>query len=153
MDVVGEEFQGVVERCVSSGRQYRISFGGGWLGPGAGNEYLFPARSLAYRLACAHIGKTLSPPAWTDVDDDSLEQVVQEILDEEEDEEAEKVVSKKSRKQAMLVLNLDETNVLFQAGFGKEYLRSVLRAVRVVNRKGVGFVFVTLSGTMVRALR
>lgn len=127
-------FRGIVQDCVDSGRQYRISFGSMHL---LQEELVDVSKSLAFRLmrACD------ADPEWRKLPDGDvlLPQVIGYLTSH--------------TKESLVVINLDETNVLMRHDDGERYLSYVLSVVREINRgRDVGFVYLILSGTNVRPL-
>ena len=137
---VDDDFQRTVRECVDSGRQYRISFGGPTPLHDAEALPVNRVKSLAVRLVRAATGKFLPVLNWAALPEGEalLQDVVKRLSG--------------GQKNALIVLNLDETNVVMSSEEGKQYLRSVLAALTGVNQLKVGFVFATLSGTNVRPL-
>ena len=124
---VDDEFRGIVQECVDSGRQYRISFGSMHL---LHHELGDPAKSLALRLMRACGGD----PEWRKLPDGDilLPRVVGRLTS--------------STKDSLVVVDLDETNVLMRHEDGERYLAYVLSAVREINcGRNVGFVFLILN--------
>jgi hypothetical protein len=132
--VEDNQFQTVVKDCVESGRQYRLSFGSD---PLEKFETSDPSKSLALRLMRL-AGLEVK---WDQLPEGRiiLPQVISYLTD--------------STKEALLVVNLDETNKLMETKLGVAYLAYVMSAIRCCNRdKRIGFIYLTLSGTNVQAL-
>lgn len=137
-DGVDDEFRGIVEDCVESGRQYRISFGRPTPLQEAEKLQGNRLRSFTLRLAQVASGMPLPQLDWNKLPDGStlLNDVVEKLSGGDP--------------KTFLVLNLDETNVVMSSEEGIEYLKDVLAALMEVNQQRAGFVFVTLSGTNAR---
>jgi hypothetical protein len=125
----------VVKACVNAGRQYRITFGVPNLL--RAEEQKDPSMSLAHRLTAIITGTTCRFPNGGG-GAEQLHSVLCEITGGKAD--------------AMVVINLDETNMAMKYDDGTKYLTGVLAAVQHFNTQHKGFVFCTLSGTNVRPL-
>jgi len=139
-DGVPSDFKEVVECCVEQGRQYRISYASPAVQPAEYQKENW-ARSFAFRLGVVYAkSQKTFPLEWDKLPTGSLlvEAVIKQITG--------------SKKEAMIVVNLDETNVLLSHTDGVQYLKGVLGVVKEFNRKGFGFVYVILSGTNVKTL-
>jgi hypothetical protein len=130
---VNEGFKDIVRECVDSGRQYRISFESI---PFRDETTDDPAKTLVTQLlrACGVNAEWDELPTGRVL----LPQVIKHLTD--------------SKKESLVVINLDETNVLLANPKGVQYLKNMLLAVREVNRLQIGFVYIILSGTNVRKL-
>lgn len=112
---VDDEFRVIVQDCVDSGRQYRISFGED---PFMVHEAKDPGKSFALRLMwlCGAKAKWEQLPEGRRI----LPQVIRHLTN--------------STKKSLIVVNLDETNKLMETQLGAEYLAHLLSAIRHSNR-------------------
>ena len=131
-----DKFYPVVKACVNAGRQYRISYGG--TNPLSELDIRYPATSFARRIVMQCVAKNKNVGFPKVEGTDQLQSVVHRITGE--------------KREALVVINIDETNKLMEHASGSEYLRQVLAAVLEINKKRKGFVFCILSGTNVRPL-
>jgi hypothetical protein len=129
-----ETFFSVVKSSVNAGRQYRISLGG----PGPMScELTDPAKSFSYRLLKC-LTKNAKMKDVTFEEAPLLEDLLTSLTN--------------SVKESLIVVNIDETNRIFEQKDGKSYLIKVLSAVEQFNTLQKGFVFCIMSGTNVRDL-
>ncbi len=144
---VDKSFEEVVGKCVDNGRQFQISFGNA---PPSTEELKDPVKSFALRLLYQH-AKSGGGAIGQYVDPNLLEQMatgavlLQEVV--------EYIVC--GATDALVLINIDETNVLMRKLSGVDYLETVLAAVVSLNANhlnGVGFLFIVLSGTNARDL-
>jgi hypothetical protein len=136
VDDTDGNFKEVVTKCVTDGRQFRISFG---IDSPLGAELRFVhyANSLALRLLEAKTKNTRGDCHLLPENDTLLKDVVSKISGGDG--------------EALIVLNLDETNTL-ESDISQEYLKGILAHIQKINKLKIGFVFVILSGTNVRKL-
>ena len=129
-----DRFRGVVDACVSSGRQYRIAFSNPNLTPEEVNN---PDMSLAWRLSKAIIKRGLGFPKRHD-GQRQLRSVLEAITG--------------GKEESLVVINFDETNKLQldPSSADYRYLSRILGIIRKFNYMGIGFIFCIFSGTNVR---
>lgn len=134
-------FFGVVKTCVEKGRQYRINYSN--TQTLNDNDIENPAMSLARRIVkqCMKSTKTTTsiPLKGTGDGLDQLRSVISRITGGD--------------LNALVVINIDETNILMKHSSGQDYLFNVLAAVSAINaERKSGFLFCIMSGTNVSHL-